>query len=189
MRTAWRAAITARDPASLIFVDETGSNLAMTRRYGRAKRGQRVTGQVPRNPGPNVTLLAAMDQEGLLGELTITGAVDGDAFEVYVTHVLVPQLRPGDLVIWDNLSVHKRKWARIWVEAAGAEVCFLPPYSPDFNPIELAFSKVKTHLRRVGARTRAELDQAITTALQTITRQDAQGWFAHCGYTEAGQLL
>jgi transposase len=92
-------------------------------------------------------------------------------------------------VIWDNLSVHKRKRARIWIEAAGAEVLFLPPYSPDFNPIELAFSKVKTHLRRVGARTRAELDQAITAALYTITSQDAQGWFAHCGYTVPGQLL
>lgn len=177
------------DPARLIFVDETGSNLAMTRRYGRAKRGQRVAGQVPRNPGPNVTLLAALDREGLLGELTITGAVDGDAFEAYVTRILVPQLRPGDIVLWDNLSAHKRKRTRIWVEAAGAEVRFLPPYSPDFNPIELAFSKVKTHLRQAGARTRAELDQAITAALQTITSQDARGWFAHCGYTESGQLL
>jgi hypothetical protein len=98
-RAAWRAAIAARDPGSLVFVDETGSKLAMTRRYGRAKRGQRVVGQVPRNPGPNVTLLAAMDREGLLGELTITGSTDGDAFEAYVTHVLVPQLRPGDVVL------------------------------------------------------------------------------------------
>lgn len=189
MRAAWRTAIAQRDPATLIFVDETGSNLAMTRRYGRAKRGQRVTGRVPRNPGPNVTLLAAMDQAGLLGELTITGAVDGDAFAVYVTRILVPQLWPGDLVVWDNLSVHKRKRARIWIEAAGAEVCFLPPYSPDFNPIELAFSKVKTHLRQAGARTRTELDQAITAALATITSQDAAGWFAHCGYPGVRQLL
>ena len=189
MRTAWRALVAERDPASLVFVDETGSNLSMTRRYGRAKRGQRVAGQVPRNPGPNVTLLAAMDQEGLLGELTITGATDGDAFEAYVTRILVPKLWPGDLVIWDNLSVHKRKRARIWVESAGAQVLFLPPYSPDFNPIELAFSKVKTHLRRAGARTRADLDQTITAALLTITCHDAHGWFAHCGYRNAGQLL
>ncbi len=189
MRAAWRQAVAEVDPARLIFVDETGSNLAMTRRYGRAKRGQRVSGAVPRNPGPNVTLLAALDREGLLGELTITGAVDGEVFEAYVTRILVPQLRPGDLVIWDNLSAHKRKWARIWVEAAGAEVRFLPPYSPDFNPIELAFSKVKTRLRQTGARTRAALDQAITAALRTITSQDAQAWFAHCGYTEPGQLL
>jgi transposase len=179
----------AIDSARLIFVDETGSNLAMTRRYGRAKRGQRVVGQIPRNPGPNVTLLAALDQEGLLGELTVTGAVNGDVFEAYVTRILVPQLRPGDLVLCDNLSAHKRKRARIWIEAAGAELVFLPPYSPDFNPIELAFSKVKTHLRRAGARTRAELDTALSAALRTITSQDAQGWFAHCGYVEAGQLL
>ena len=92
-------------------------------------------------------------------------------------------------MIWDNLSAHKRTQARIWVEAAGAEVLFLPPYSPDFNPIELAFSKLKTHLRRAGARTRPELDQAITAALHTITSQDAHGWFAHCGYPNPGQLL
>jgi len=106
-----------------------------------------------------------------------------------VTRILVPQLWPGDLVIGDNLSAHKRARARIWIEAAGAEVRFLPPYSPDFNPIELAFSKVKTCLRQAGARTRAELDQAMTAALLTITSQDARGWFAHCGYHEAGQLL
>ncbi len=161
----------------------------MTRRYGRAKRGQRVVGQVPRNPGPNVTLIAAMDQDGLLGELTLTGALDGDAFEVYVTRILVPRLWPGDLVIWDNLSAHKRKWARLWVEAAGAEVLFLPPYSPDFNPIEHAFSKLKGCLRRAEARTRAELDQAISAGLATLTSQDAHAWFAHCGYREPGQLM
>jgi transposase len=188
-RAAWRTAIAERDPGTLVFVDETGTNLAMTRRYGRAKRGARVVGQVPRNPGPNVTLLAAMDREGLLGELTLTGATDGDAFEAYVTRVLVPHLWPGDLVIWDNLSAHKRARARIWVESAGAQVLFLPPYSPDFNPIELAFSKLKAALRRAGARTRAELDQAITAALGTITSQDAQAWFAHCGYSPSPQLL
>lgn len=161
----------------------------MTRRYGRAKRGQRVSGRVPRNPGPNVTLVAAMDREGLLGELTITGALDGEAFEVYVTRILVPKLWPGDVVVWDNLSAHKRKRAQIWVESAGAQVIFLPPYSPDFNPIELAFSKLKASLRSAGARTRAELDLALAAALDTITGRDAEGWFAHCGYTEAGQLL
>ncbi len=173
----------------MVFVDETGSNLALPRRSGRAKRGQRVTGQVPRNPGPNVTLIAAMDQDGLLGELTITGALDGDAFEAYVTRLLVPRLWPGDLVIWDNLSAHQRKRARIWVEATGAQVRFLPPYSPDFNPIAHAFSKLKVCLRGAGARTRAELDQAITAALLTITSQHAAAWFAHCGYAASRQLL
>jgi hypothetical protein len=107
----------------------------------------------------------------------------------------VPQLWPGDLVIWDTLSAlsaHKRKWARLWVEAAGAEVCFLPPYSPDFNPIEPAFRKLKGCLqgclRRAEARTRADLDQAMSAALATITSQNARAWFAHCGYREPGQL-
>lgn len=181
----------ALDPAHLIFVDETGTNLRLTRRYGRAKRGQRVVGTVPRNHGPNVTVIAAMDQAGLLGEMTLTGALDGPAFELYITRILLPQVWPGDVVIWDNLSVHKRRQARRWVEAAGAQVLFLPPYSPDFNPIELAFNKLKTRLRGSAARTRTDLEAAITLALAAITSQDAAAWFASCGYhdpEEAGQL-
>lgn len=177
------------DPARLIFLDETGTNLSLTRRYGRAKRGQRVVGTVPRNHGPNVTLIAAMDQDGLCGEMTLTGALDGLAFETYVKRVLVPHLWPGDLVICDNLSVHKRRSARLWIEATGATLLFLPPYSPDFNPIELAFSKLKTALRAAGARTRDELEQAITAALGTITSQDAAAWVHHCGYGESEQLI
>jgi len=170
-------------------VDETGTNLAMTRRYGWARRGQRVVGQVPRNHGPNVTLIAALDQEGLVGELTITGAMDRLAFDAYVTRILVPALRPGQTVIWDNLSAHKSRTARMWIEAAGCQVVCLPPYSPDFNPIERAFSKLKTFLRQAGARTRADLDQAITAALGTITSQDAAAWFAHCAYVDSSQLI
>jgi transposase len=148
-----------------------------------------VVGQVPRNHGPNLTLIAALDRDGLLGELTITGAVDGLAFDAYVTRILAPQLWPGDIVICDNLSAHKPRHARIWLESTGAQVLFLPAYSPDFTPIELAFSKLKVALRGAGARTRAELDQAITAALGTITSQDAAAWFAHCGYPKARQLL
>ncbi len=188
-RAAWRDRVAGLDPARLIFVDETGTNLSLTRRYGRATRGQRVVGQVPRNHGPNVTLIAALDQAGLLGELTITGALDGPAFDAYVTRILVPHLWPGDVVIFDNLSAHKSKIARIWIESAGCQVLFLPPYSPDFNPIELAFSKLKTFLRGAAARTRTDLDQAITAALGTITRQDAAAWFTHCAYHESGQLI
>ncbi len=189
VRAAWRATVAGLDPGRLIFVDETGTNLSLTRRYGRARRGQRVVGQVPRNHGPNVTLIAALDREGLRGELTITGAVDGPAFDAYVTRILVPQLWPGDVVLFDNLSAHKSKIARIWIESAGCQVLFLPPYSPDFNPIELAFSKLKAFLRGVGPRTRDDLDQAITAALGTITRQDAAAWFAHCAYHESRQLI
>ncbi len=148
-----------------------------------------MAGQVPRNPGPNVTLIAAMDQDGLCGELTLTGALDGAAFETYVKHILVPYLWPGDLVICDNLSAHKQQTARLWIEATGAQLRFLPPYSPDFNPIEQAFSKLKAHLRGAGARTRADLDQAISAALAPITGQDAANWCAHCGYVEPPQLL
>ncbi len=173
----------------LIFLDETGTNLSLTRRYGRAKRGQRVVGQVPRSHGPNVTLIAAMDQDGLCGEMTLTGALDGRAFETYVKRILVPHLWPGDVVSCDNLSAHKQATARRWIEATGAQLRFLPPYSPDFNPIELAFSKLKTALRAAGARTRDALEQAITAALGTITRQDAAAWFGHCGYSEPRQLL
>lgn len=182
MRTLWRERVADLDPSRLVFVDETGTNLSLTRRYGRAKRGQRVVGQVPRNPGPNVTLIAAMDQDGLLGELTITGALDGNAFAVYVTRVLVPQLWPGDVVIWDNLSAHKRARARIWIEAAGCQVLFLPPYSPDFNPIELAFSKLKTHLRGVGARSFETMLTAIGTGLEHMTATDIRGYYGHCGF-------
>lgn len=189
VRASWRAQVAAVAPGRLVFVDETGTNLSMTRRYGRAPRGQRVVGQVPRNHGPNVTLVAAMDQTGLLGELTITGALDSLAFEAYVTRILVPQLWPGDVVVLDNLSAHKSKTARMWIEATGAQMCFLPPYSPDFNPIEHAFSKLKTSLRGAGARTRTDLDQAITAALATITSQNAAAWFTHCGFAEAQQLL
>ena len=188
-RTAWRTTIAAVPVGRLIFLDETGTNLAMTRRYGRAKRGQRVVGTVPRNAGPNVTLIAAMDQDGLCGEMTLTGALDGLAFAVYVRELLVPHLRPGDVVVCDNLSAHKHRGARDAIDATGAQVLFLPPYSPDFNPIELAFSKLKTALRAAGARTRAELDHAISAALTTITAQDAAGWFRHCGYHDPPQLL
>lgn len=189
MRAAWRESLTGVDPTRLVFLDETGTNLSLTRRYGRAKRGQRVVGQVPRNHGPNVTLIAAMDRDGFCGEMTLTGALDGLAFEVFVTKILVPHLWPGDLVICDNLSVHKRRSARLWIEATGAQLLFLPPYSPDFNPIELAFSKLKTALRGASARTRADLEHAITAALGTITSQDATAWFRHCGFTEPEQLL
>lgn len=192
VRATWRQTVADVDPARLIFVDETGTNLSLTRRYGRAKRGQRVVGMVPRNHGPNVTVIAAMDQAGLLGEMTLTGALDGVAFELYVTRILLPQVWPGDVVIWDNLSVHKRRQARLWIEAAGAQVLFLPPYSPDFNPIELAFNTLKTRLRGAGARTRDDLEAAITAALGAITSRDAAAWFAHCGYHDpphTGQLL
>ena len=189
MRAAWWDEIRAVDPAQLVFVDESGTNLAMTPRYGRAPRGQRVAGSAPRNHGANTTLLAALSSAGITAALTLEGAVDRNAFEVFVEHVLVPSLTPGQTVVWDNLSVHKSATAQQLLAAAGCQVIFLPPYSPDFAPIELAFSKLKQFLRRAEARTRAALDEAITAGLRTITTADARAWFAHCGYTKHGQLL
>lgn len=172
-----------------MFVDESGTNLAMTPRYGRAPRGERVVGRAPRNHGPNTTLIAALQLEGITAAMTVEGAMDRPAFEVFVERILVPSLRPGQVVVWDNLSVHKSADAQRWIEARGCQLLWLPPYSPDLTPIEQAFSKTKTALRRAEARTRDALDAAITAALVTITAEDAQGWFAHCGYPIPAQLI
>jgi len=189
VRAAWWDDRQRRDPTQLVFVDESGTNLAMTPRYGRAPRGQRVVGAAPRNHGPNTSLLAAMTPAGVTAALTVEGAVDRAVFDAFVAEVLVPTLTPGQIVIWDNLSVHKSARAQELIEAAGCQVCFLPPYSPDFAPIEQAFSKLKTFLRRAQARTRTALDEAITAGLATITAVDARAWFVHCGYRLAGQPL
>jgi len=154
----------------------------MTPRYGRAPRGQRVYGAVPRNRGRNTTLIAALTAEGIGATMTLAGALDGPAFVAYIRAFLGPALRPGQIVILDNLAVHKVAAARALIEARGCRLLFLPPYSPDFNPIEHAFAKLKEHLRRAGARTEAALHTAIASALDAITAQDAYGWFAACGH-------
>ena len=179
----------ARDAGQLVFVDESGTNLAMTPRTGRAPRGARVVGSTPRNHGPNTTLIAALSVHGVAAAMSLEGAMDRDAFDVFVAQVLVPALTPGQIVVWDNLSVHKSATAQRLIEACGCTVRFLPPYSPDFAPIELAFSKVKAYLRRAEARTRDALEGAITAALATLTSTDARHWFAHCGYHLPDQLL
>lgn len=189
MRAAWWETIQTHDPATLVFVDERVTNLAMTPRDGRAPRGQRVVGTAPRNHGPNTTVIAALSPTAIPAAMTVEGAIDRLAFDAFVQQVLVPSLRPGQTVIWDNLSVHKSATAQALIEAAGCQVCFLPPYSPDFAPIELAFSKLKTFLRRSQARTRTALDVAISAGLATITTADARGWFTHCGYLVSGQPL
>ena len=164
-------------------MDESGSNLALALRYGWALRGQRAWGQAPTNRGKNTTLLAAMTPEGLLASMTVEGAAATEVFLLYLDKVLCPALRPGQVVVMDNLRVHKAEAVRQRIEACGCRLVFLPRYSPDFNPIEGAFSKLKAFLRRVQARTREALEAAIDVGLQTITAQDAQGWFKHCGYS------
>ncbi len=161
----------------------------MTPRYGRGPRGERVGAAVPRNHGLNTTLFAALSVEGITAAKTLEDAADRCAFDVYVAQVLVPALRPGQVVIWDNLSVHKSADAQCLIDAHGCHVRFLPPYSPDLAPSEQSFSKLKAALRRAGARTREALDDAIAAGLRTITARDARGWFAHCGDTTKGQSL
>jgi transposase len=166
----------------LVFVDETGVNLALTRTHGRAPRGVRVVGAVPQNDGQSLTVLAALDHRGIRAALLIEGATDGEVFRHFVQRVLLPTLRHGDIVVWDNLSAHKVAGAAEVLATVGATQQYLPPYSPDYNPIEKAWSKVKTHLRAAGARTRCRLHGALKRALSQITKRDAAAWFAHCGY-------
>lgn len=166
-----------------MFVDESGFRLDMTPPHAYAAKGERAFGSVPKNRRENTSLIAALSlDEGVTAAMTIEGAVDGLAFDIYVREVLCPLLRPGQVVILDRLSVHKRKEVREAVEARGCKVLFLPGYSPDLNPIELAFSKLKAFVGRLEARTREALDDAIAAALKTVTLQDVIGWFNHAGY-------
>jgi transposase len=154
----------------------------MTPRRARAPRGKRAVGTAPRNHGANVTLLAALTPRGIGAALTVEGAADRLVVEAYVGRVLVPTLRPGQVVVLDNLSAHKGEEVRNLIEAAGCRLLFLPAYSPDFNPIELVFGTLKTALRRAQARTREGLETAIRTALAAITPAQTRACFAHCGY-------
>lgn len=165
-----------------MFVDEAGVNVAMARLYGRAARGQRASGSVPQNWGDNISIVSAMSSTGLRASLTVPGAIDGEVFLIYVREVLSPTLREGDVVVMDNLGVHKAAGVREAIEAAGASLLYLPPYSPDLNPIEKCWSKIKTALRAAAARTREALDQEITAAIAAVTSGDAAGWFRSCGY-------
>ncbi len=154
----------------------------MTRRFGRATPGQRVVDSVPANYGSHQTLLAALSLEGLDAPWVVDGAINGALFHCWVTEVLCPTLQPGDIVLWDNLAAHKVAGVEERLATRGARLIRLSPYSPDFNPIEPCWSKIKTCLRRAKARTVEALLTAITEALDTITTTDIRGWFAHCGY-------
>jgi transposase len=188
-RAAWWAETLTLPVAQLVFVDETGTNTAMTPRYGWAAKGDRARGQAPRNHGPNVTLVTTLSLAGLGPAMVIDGPMTARAFEAFVTQLLVPVLHPGQIVILDNLSVHTGHRIRARIEAAGCMLRFLPPYSPDFSPIEWAFSKLKTCLRQVAARTADALDAAIAAGLAQMTAADARGWFTGCGYDTASQPL
>lgn len=154
----------------------------MTRRYGRAGRGQRVHDAAPKNWGRNVTVLGSLSCQGLEAVMTVEGATDGAVFRAYVGEVLAPTLKPGDVVVMNYLGTHKVDGIRSAIEASGAALVYLPPYSPDYSPIEPCWSKLKTCLRAIKARTREALDEALRYAINTITASDARGWFGRCGY-------
>jgi transposase len=189
VRQRWREHLTASAPQRFVFLDETATPTSLTRLRARAPRGERAIGTVPRRRWQSVTLLASLTTTGMGPAMVLDGAINREAFEAFVEQSLLPTLIPGQIVILDNLAVHKSPRARSLIEAAGCELRFLPSYSPDFNPIELAFSKLKQHFRAKAARTFAGLVAATGPALDTITAADARGFFAHGGYHLSGQFL
>ena len=176
------------DPSKLVFVDECGTNVGLAPLRARAPRGERAFGKAPRNRGKNTTLLAGMGLRGMGPCLAVEGGTTKAVFEAYVERTLAPSLSPGQVVVLDNLQAHKGERARRSVEQRGAELSFLPSYSPDLSPIEEAFGKVKALLWREKARTKGALVEAIGRALDAVTSEDARGWFGHCGYPLRGQL-
>ncbi len=188
-RGLWRWLVSRFDVRRLVFVDESGMHTSMDRLRSRAPRGERAYGKVPRNRGKNTTLIASMSLSGMGEAMCVQGATDAKAFEVYVEHFLAPTLKEGQVVVLDNLGAHRPKRITELIEERGAELVFLPSYSPDLNPIEEAFSKIKNVLRKLAARTHEALIEAISGALSTITPGDAAGWFDHCGYEVEVQYL
>jgi transposase len=181
-RVAWREQAQTLDAGKLVFVDECGSNIALTRLYARSPKGKRAYDAIPRNRRANITLLASLSLQGMGEALILEGSADTMAFEIYIERILAPSLQAGQIVVMDNLSTHTGERVRQALTAKGCQLLFLPSYSPDFSPIEEAFSKLKAFLRRVEARTPETLQEALGQALLTITAHDAHGWFTHCGY-------
>jgi transposase len=186
-RKTWREAVAALDPEQFVFGDESGTNISLTRLSGWAPHDHRATGSVPRNHGKNTTLVAALAPDGLHEPWMIEGAMDTDSFVWSIREQLAPTLRPGQVVVLDNLSVHKAASIRQAIQARHCQLLFLPPYSPDFTPIEQACSQLKAILRGLGARTKQALWEAVRLAVEAITPADALAWFAHAGYALPAQ--
>jgi transposase len=190
LRAAWKVIVAEQvDAKRLIFVDEMGTNTSLSPAYAWAKKGQRTYWAVPRNRGANTTVLSSMSAEGMGPSLTVEGATTSVVFEAYVEQVLAPTLRKGQVVVMDNLSAHKGERIRQLIEERGCELIYLPSYSPDLNPIEEAFSKIKGLVRKAEARTKEALLEAIGWALSAVTSADARGFFEHCGYRMSVQSL
>lgn len=170
------------DPSKLVFIDETWTTTNMTRLRGRAPRGERLTAKVPHGHWKTTTLIAALDGNGMRCAAVLDGATERESFEAFVEQILTPKLSAGDVVVMDNLSSHKGPGVRSMIESVGARLLYLPPYSPQFNPIENAFSKIKQLLRSAGHRTLAALWGDMQRMLDQITPSDAAGFFRHCGY-------
>jgi transposase len=181
-RGSWRRRIRGVAPECFVFLDESNAKTNMTRLYGRAPRGDRVIDFVPDGRWESLTMLSALRYDGSTTTMVYEGGTDILAMQTYVESFLAETLGPGDILVMDNLSSHRNSEVIGMIEATGAEVWFLPPYSPDYNPIEEMWSKVKAYLRKVGARSMKALVHAIGKAHESITAQDAIGWFAHCGY-------
>jgi len=181
-RLAWFEAQPELDPSRLVFIDETGASTKMARLRGRAPRGARCRAAVPHGHWKTTTLVAALRLEGMTAPMVIDGAMNGEAFRAWVRRMLAPSLAPGDIVVMDNLPAHKVGGVREAIEARGARLLYLPPYSPDFNPIELAFAKLKALLRKAAARTLDALETAIAAALDAFAPDECANYFTASGY-------
>ncbi len=181
-REAWFDGQPDLDPAKLVFIDETGASTKMARPRGRARRGERCRAAIPHGHWKTTTFTAGLRLDGLAAPMVLDGPMNGEAFRAYIEQVLVPELSPGDVVIMDNLPAHKVSGVRQAIEEAGARLLYLPPYSPDFNPIEMAFSKLKATLRKAAARTIDDLWQAIANSLDDFTHTECQNYFTAAGY-------
>ena len=177
------------DPKRLVFVDEMGSHTSLAPLYAYAPIGERAFFKVRRNRGTNTTLLSSLHAQGMGPSMAIEGATTREVFEAYVEHFLAPVLKPAQIVVMDNLGAHRPRRVRELIEGAGCELIYLPPYSPDLNPIEEAFSKVKHMLRKIGARSKEALIEAMDRALRAVSAEDVRGFFAHCGYRAPAQQL
>ena len=182
--------ISSIEPDRFVFVEECSSNTSLAPLYGWARKGERAHQKAPRNWGKNITLLSSIGKErGMGASLVVEGSTDGTVFETYLEEVLCPTLKRGQVVVMDNLSSHKGERVRELIEGEGCELVYLPPYSPDYNPIEQAFSKLKGYLREACARSQETLMEVIGLALSKITASDAEGFFEHCGYRAVVQSL
>jgi transposase len=184
MREIWEACLPGLDLTRLVFLDECGINTLMARFLGRCPQGKRLVALSPAAYWQTTTLVSAVRLDGVIAPMMLSGSINGDSFAGYVEQFLVSELKPGDIVIMDNLPSHKSQRVGDAIAAAGCTLVYLPPYSPDFNPIENMWSKVKAYLRKVGARTFETLVDAVRDALLAVTPEDCDGFFEHCGYFE-----